>query len=337
MPMDYQDPVYGRVTIAEPVLLALMESDAIQRLKGVLQHGVTGLLGITKPVTRFEHSVGVMLLVRRLGAPLEEQIASLLHDVSHTAFSHVIDYVFNNHDAQSYHDEQKERYVAGSDLPALLRRYGYDWRRFLDENAYPLLEQPAPRLCADRLDYFFRDSLDLYLATPAAVAAALDRLVVREGRIMCADIAAARWLAETYLAADEASWANFREVGLYELAAQAIRHALASGILRQDDLWGEDRAIWARLQQTDDGELQRILALVSPATRFVWDDEQPTFRVSTKLRTIDPEVVLAGGQVAPLSALDADYARRRAAYLEQHSGSWPVRVVPAPGERSRIR
>lgn len=334
--MDYHDPVYGRVTITEPVLLALIESDAMQRLKGVLQHGITGLLGITRPVTRFEHSVGAMLLVRRLGAPLEEQIAALLHDVSHTAFSHVIDYVFHNHDAQSYHDEQKERYIAGTSLPALLRRYGYDWRLFLDENAYPLLEQPAPRLCADRLDYFFRDSLDLFLATPAAVAASLDDLLVHEGRIMCAGVSSARWLAETYLAADEASWANFREVGLYELMAQAIRHALAYGILEEDDLWGEDAATWATLQQAGDDELQRILALVSPATRFIWDEEQPTFRVSTKLRTIDPEVVLAGDWVAPLSALDAGYARRRAAYLEQNSGSWPMRVVPAPEGRSRI-
>ncbi len=34
-----------------------------------------------------------MMLVNRLGGSLEEQIAALLHDVSHTAFSHVIDYV----------------------------------------------------------------------------------------------------------------------------------------------------------------------------------------------------------------------------------------------------
>jgi HD superfamily phosphohydrolase len=334
--MRYDDPVYGAETITEPILLELMGSAAMQRLNGVLQHGITGLLGVTRAVTRFEHSVGVMLLVRRLGAPLEEQIAALLHDVSHTAFSHVIDYVFDNHDAQSYHDEEKENYVARTDIPALLRRHGYDWRLFLDESAYPLLEQPAPRLCADRLDYFFRDSLDLSLATPAAVAATLRRLIVHEGRIMCADVSSARWLAETYLAADQASWANFREVGLYELAAQAIRHALASGILAEDDIWDVDAAVWARLQRSGDGELQRLLALVSPATRFVFDEERPTFRVSTKLRTIDPEVVLGGGRVAALSALDESYGRRRHAYLERYGGSWPMRVVPAPSARSTI-
>ena len=58
--MRYDDPIYGPESISEPVLLDLLDSAALQRLHGVLQHGVTALLGVTKPVTRFEHSVGVM-------------------------------------------------------------------------------------------------------------------------------------------------------------------------------------------------------------------------------------------------------------------------------------
>jgi len=64
-----------------------------------------------------------MLLVRRLGASLDEQIAALLHDVSHTAFSHVIDFVFNDHNGQSYHEEKKEEFVASTDIPTILNKY----------------------------------------------------------------------------------------------------------------------------------------------------------------------------------------------------------------------
>jgi len=144
--MRYLDAIYGEVDIEEPVLFDLMQTQAMQRLRGVLQHGITALIGITRPVTRFDHSLGVMLLVRRLGGALEEQIAALLHDVSHTAFSHVIDYVVDGHDSQSYHEEWKESHLAASDVPHTLARYGYDWRDFLHEENYPLLEQPAPRL-----------------------------------------------------------------------------------------------------------------------------------------------------------------------------------------------
>ena len=85
--MPYTDPIYGTVDIPEPVLLDLMQTQAVHRLHGVLQHGVSALVGVTVPTSRFEHSMGVMLLVRRLGASLEEQIAALLHDVSHTALA----------------------------------------------------------------------------------------------------------------------------------------------------------------------------------------------------------------------------------------------------------
>lgn len=324
--MIYTDPLYGSFAINDPAVLALLESPAVQRLKGVLQHGVTALIEITRPTTRFEHSLGVMVLVGRLGGKRREQIAALLHDVSHTAFSHVIDYVFENHNGQNYHDEHKERFMAGTNLPDVLAQFGLDWRDFLEESHFPLLEQPAPRLCADRLDYFLRDSLDLGLATADQVAAALDRLIVFQGRIAVDDLEAARWLADTYMAADEASWANFREVGLYELAARAIRYALSAGILGEEDIWGTDREVWSKMQASADPKLPAMLAPVKASTHFVWDDERPDFRVSTKLRTLDPDV-FSGGGLRSLSELDPAFGRRREAYLARKAGKWPMRVL----------
>ena len=293
-----------------------------------MQHGISGLLGITSATTRFEHSLGTALLVRRLGATLEEQVAALLHDVSHTAFSHVIDFVFHDHNGQSFHDREKVRFVRTTSLPALLTHYGFAWEALLDETAYPLLEQPAPALCADRLDYFLRDGLDLGLATPADVSRVLEQLVVVAGRIGVADVGTARWLGETYMAADNASWSDFQEVGLYEVTAQALRQALACGALGEADLWGEDRPVFARLLSNPDPALQQLLRLVSPATRFVRDADHPTFTVHTKVRAIDPDV-LTNGRLQPLSSLDPAFAARRTAYLAGKKGPWPMRIIPA--------
>ncbi len=358
--MRYTDAIYGDVEIEEPVLIDLMQTQAMQRLRGILQHGITALIGITQPVTRFDHSLGVMLLVRRLHArastalhsaspsapplhssgqgvqstplgqqacgSLEEQIAALLHDVSHTAFSHVIDYAVDGHDRQSYHEEQKEPYLLASDVPAILARHGYDWRDFLHEEDYPLLEQPAPRLCADRLDYFLRDSRDLGLSTWEDIQHVLDHLVVREGRIGVDDIETAQWMAYTFIAADKASWANFREVGLYEVTARAIKTALRLGALTEEDFWGTDEQLWRKLHAIGDADAKQQLALISPATRFEWNEAHPTFRISTKLRTIDPDILL-DGRFQPLSTLDTDFARYRADYLNRNQGQWPMRVV----------
>jgi HD superfamily phosphohydrolase len=324
--MEYEDAVYGPVEITEPVLLDLMETAAVRRLQGIMQHGITALIGITEPITRFDHSVGAMLLVRRLGGSIAEQIAALLHDVSHTAFSHVIDHVFDGADSQGYHDEMKASYVAGTELPDVLARFGFTWTDFLDEAQYPLLEQPLPRLCADRIDYCLRDSRGLGIAESDDIVRVLDHLVVHNGRLAMDDLQTAQWLAYTFIQADDLSWANFREVGLYELAAHAIRRGLQVGAITEDDFWLTDEPVWARLHAGQDDELQALLKLVSPKTQFAWDETEATFHVSTKLRAIDPDVVV-GGELRPLSTLDPDFAQHRHDYLTRKRGQWPIRVV----------
>jgi hypothetical protein len=322
----YTDAVYGNIQITEPVLLDLMASNAMQRLQGVMQHGISALIGITEPITRFDHCMGAMLLVKKLDGSLPEQIAALLHDVSHTAFSHVIDYVVDGHDSQSYHDEQKESFLIHTDIPEILKRHGYDWRHFLHEEDYPLLEQPAPRLCADRIDYFLRDAQGLGLATAVHIQNVLNHLIVAEGRMATDNIETARWLGKTFMAADDASWANFREVGLYEVTAQAIRRGLLIGTITEADFWTTDEPFWQKLHATSDTELQRLLALISPETQFAWDAENPTFWVSTKLRAIDPDVA-ENGRLLPLSVLDSHFAAQRAEYLTSKQGKWPMRIL----------
>lgn len=326
MQSAYRDSIYGEVRIDDPLLRELMGSQALQRLRGVLQHGVTALIGVTDGFSRYEHSVGAMLLVRRLGAGREEQIAALLHDVSHTAFSHVIDYVFGQHDGQTYHEEQKEAYVAGSDIPSILERHGYDWRDFLDEGRFALLEQDAPALCADRVDYFLRDLNFLGLADVDRIEPVLAALVAHDGRMVVTDLDVARWLAYTFIEADRASWSHPREVGLYQLTADAIRIARDQGELDSNDLWLTDRALWEKLRHSRSDQVRRAVQRVSPATRFVFDHEAADFQVAPKVRSIDPDVLLSG-RLAPLSSLDRSFARFRDDYLASKRGSWPMRVA----------
>lgn len=328
--MRYDDTIYGAVEITEPVLLDLLKSGAMQRLTGISQHGVTALLGITPAFSRFDHSVGAMLLVRHLGASLEEQVAALLHDVSHTAFSHVIDFVFNDHSGQSYHEEKKEEFIAGSDLPAILNRHDMNWREFLDEEQFALLEQASPALCADRLDYFLRDLEFLGLANPKEISLVVKSLVVKDGKIAVNNPDAARWIAYTFIETDRASWSSFREVGLYQLTAEAIKAATQFGFICEADLWGTDKTLWDKLCAADHPGVRGLMNLITPGTRFTWDEVRPAFRVATKLRSIDPPVA-NGNVVTPLSELDPVFGRYRKEYLAGKQGHWPMGIVSAPG------
>ena len=63
-----------------------------------------------------------MLLIKKMGGSIEEQIAGLLHDVSHTAFSHVVDFVLD-HPEENYHELIFNEVVRSSPIPQILEKY----------------------------------------------------------------------------------------------------------------------------------------------------------------------------------------------------------------------
>src|SRR6516165_8539162 len=121
--MRWDDRVYGAASIDDPNVLALIAGPTFQRLKGIRQAGPSALAFPFKTVTRYEHSLGVFLLLRRLGADRREQVAGLLHDVSHTAFSHAVDFVFSSEE-QNHHEELKPEFLHRPDLAAAIRSLG---------------------------------------------------------------------------------------------------------------------------------------------------------------------------------------------------------------------
>ncbi|MBN2002770.1 MAG: HD domain-containing protein [Anaerolineae bacterium] len=328
MTLSIYDPVYGDVTFTEPLLVDLYHSRAVQRLAHIYQGGITAFIKPERRTTRLEHSLGVAALLRRLGAGVLEQASGLLHDVPHTAFSHVIDFVFPN-DEHTYHEQQRESVLSGSDLPGILTRYGLDWRYVTEAENFSLLEQPLPHLCADRLDYFLRDGVvDWKLVSPAEAQDLLDHLKVFEGAIVVDDVDIARWLAETFIKLDDLCWCGLQEVGWYAVAARALRAALTGGVITEQDFAGADEALFARLHAAEDSEVQHWLALLRPDVNFarVTDPASADLTVLPKVRAIDP-AVLVGGHAVQLSRLDPAFARRRTAYVAGKQGEWALRIL----------
>jgi len=63
--MRYTDSVYGKIEIEEPVLLELINSPAVQRLKDIDQAGYFTAYFPNTSRSRFEHSLGVCLLLKK--------------------------------------------------------------------------------------------------------------------------------------------------------------------------------------------------------------------------------------------------------------------------------
>ena len=158
--MLYLDKVYGETEITEPVILDLIHSCTIERLKGIDQAGYFEPYFPNTKHNRFEHSLGVYILLKNFGASLEEQISGLIHDVSHSAFSHVTDGVLKNSSSEKedHQDNIFEQFVKNSEIPKILVKYNIDVNYILNDDNFLLKEQKLPELCADRIDYILRDA-----------------------------------------------------------------------------------------------------------------------------------------------------------------------------------
>ena len=323
------DCLYGTVIITEPVILSLIQDASFQRLLGIHQHGITPIIKVTKvnpSVSRFEHSIGAMLLVRHL-APndLAQQVAALLHDISHTVLSHVADYVFG----YVIHEVEKEQYVKTTAIPEILARFGFDWKHIASEEhgTWTLLEQPSPLLCADRLDYGLRDMVAFGVVPSQNAKAIVDQLVVHEGRIMCTDVSLAAELARGYLSCDVLAWANPHHSALYRLAGDAIRLALVHKVIKKEELWiGTDAAFWDKILKCGIPEIEEKTKYVNEYTKYEMvssaTDGNLVLQLSLKLRTIDPEILISEDEkiaVRRLTEIDSEFAKERQDYINNMS------------------
>lgn len=297
--MNITDRIYGDATITEPVLLELMQSAAVERLKYINQAGASQYVLPDKTVSRYEHSAGVMLLLKRLGASLEEQIAGLLHDVSHTAFSHVADFVYRSA-GHVFHETIFDRVIRTSTIPQILARHNIRLAQVLDVHRFMLLERDIPDLCADRVDYFLRDMAATY-NLPDVIQKHLQALTVVDHQIMLSDPRQAHAFARDYLMLDRTRWSAPMEVAAFQILADAITIALELGILTEEDWLGTDEAMFTKLQNANHEAINVKLALLNPSLRIKDDSQDYDFHSRNKVRFIDPLFIDTAGQLMRVS------------------------------------
>ncbi|KAJ3390368.1 hypothetical protein HDU92_000523 [Lobulomyces angularis] len=308
------DCIYGEFLITEPILIRLITSKTCIRLKGVYQHGISGFLSFTPPVTRFDHSLGAMLLVRLLHGSLEEQIAALLHDISHTAFSHVSDHLFPSE--ISYHERMKETYVFSTSLPEILEEFNFDTHRIIEETNFGLLERPSPHLCADRTDYGLRDCYAFGYLSIDDIRYIINNLAVKDNYIVCLKEDVAILFGKYYAKADENVWSNPFFQGLYEVTSTVIKEALKLNIVEEKDLFLEDQQFWEKIKTCSDQKLKSLIDLVENFKNVSVDSENFDFKVPFKVRTIDPDVLVEDKMVS-LSQINNDYRLMMEVYRKE--------------------
>ncbi|KAE8378570.1 phosphoribosylamidoimidazole-succinocarboxamidesynthase [Aspergillus bertholletiae] len=325
-----QDKIYGEHVISEPVLVELLRCPALLRLAGIGLHGQTDLLGISRTVTRLEHSVGASLLVRKVGGSIGEQVAGLLHDISHTVLSHDVDGALSK-PGESYHEVQKSRYIMTTELPQILTRHGFTDLKPFDEELYPLVEMPAPHLCADRLDYSLRDTVvygklaiedarrlyDSLTAFPNASAP--HRLLVFQ------EIDLALAYARAYAECDRDVWCNPAHAVMSKKIGRLIGDLVQRGALKEEVLWSlSDREFWDLLKSKVDAEGLEVIKHIESGPHA---EDSLRLPRGTKIRTIDPDMLLPDAeQPSPLSSVKPGWAEERQEYIKSRQALRTTRL-----------
>jgi HD superfamily phosphohydrolase len=185
-PKVFRDPIHNLIafedTPCDRLLLDLVNSREVQRLRRIKQLGVTELVFPGANHSRFAHSLGVLHTARRFldqlqhveGRPFPPEqrafilAAALLHDVGHGPFSHVFEQVTGQR-----HEAFTRAVIRGEGTEVHRRLVAFDpgmpeWLAgFFDEDADAETSGDLPaylgqvvsgQLDADRCDYLLRDS-----------------------------------------------------------------------------------------------------------------------------------------------------------------------------------
>ncbi|MBB5174129.1 HD domain-containing protein [Texcoconibacillus texcoconensis] len=168
----FKDPVHRYIHVRDELIWALVGTREFQRLRRIRQLGTTYLTFHGAEHTRFNHSLGVYEIMRRMLDNFEESdtwdarerliclASALLHDVGHGPFSHSFEKVFHmDHEAWTRQiilgDTEIHRVLAGVD-----DQFAQDVADVIDKT-YPnklVVSLISSQIDADRMDYLQRDA-----------------------------------------------------------------------------------------------------------------------------------------------------------------------------------
>jgi HD superfamily phosphohydrolase len=323
------DTFYGPIEVEEPVLLDLIKSPALQRLKHIHQYGIAYYTTHSEEYNRFDHSIGVFTILRLKGASLKEQISGILHDVSHTIFSHVGDWVFGTeYQEKDYQTLIHPIYLTTSGIEEILNKYGYSVQEIHPKRKeFTMLEQPLPNLCADRIDYNIQGAYFQGFLTKKESLALFEDLQFVNGQWIGSRKDLLAKLTRFSLFMTQDCWGSAINYATSRWLADAIIKGLETGLISWNEFhFGIDQDVWEKLKKSSDPFIQKQMSkLDHPKDYFcLVDPSEADILVKFKCRGINPWVMHEGNEVR-LFSLDPYLMQEFETVKENAARGWPFK------------
>ena len=284
-------------------MIDLLNCKSVQRLKGISQFGLPQEYYHLPIFSRYEHSLGVLSLLIKLNAELKEQIAGLLHDVSHTAFSHTIDWVFGDPTKEDFQDKLHENIIEKSEIKDILIKYGYDYKEISSVKNFSLLERESPSLCADRIDYTLRETalrIDLEKAKFC-----FNSLIKHNNCFAFKSIDAAKIFSDMYVKFQQEHWGGNEAKARYHILAEILKIGIQKKFIYFQDFKKTDDFVINLLKNRKDEDILYGLELLKNGF-LIKASEDGNVELKSKFRYIDPEILIEN-QIKKLSEISNEY------------------------------
>lgn len=310
--MIFTDIIWGKVKIIDPLVLEIINTPEMQRLKDINQAGYPLPFLKNAHFARFEHCLGVYLLLTKYHASQEECLAGLIHDVSHGVFSHALDYVLTigSEKEQSHQDNVHPEYVKKSSINTVLKKAGLNVEYLLDDRHFPLKETKLPDLCADRIDYGLREGIVYKILTPANVKNILKNLVVIDDKWIFSDFETAAFFAKSFLELNNKYWASLSSASMFRTTGDYLKYSLKKKYISEDDLYTTDNNVLNKIEpfQVKDKELTKLWQQMNNKVKISNNSKDFTSKVHTKSRVVNP-LCLNNGKIIRVSEIDKHWQK----------------------------
>ena len=310
--MIIQDKQYGEINITEPVIQDLINSPSLQRLKQIDQAGFFEPYFPGTAHSRLEHSIGCYHLLKKFGASLEEQICGLLHDVSHSAFSHCIDYVLDE-GSETHHDHQDNiflDFVRTTEIPSILEKYELNVEYIINEHNFPLQERDLPEICADRLDYSFRSAIAYAKIDKKLIDRMISNLRAQDNQWFFNDYKIGREYAELFRSLNNTYWSNIETAVMFRTVGDYLKYALNKNYISKDALYTTDKEVINRINKNlhIDLHLTKLWERMNSGKDYENNPDKYDAKVSCKSRLVNP-LVLDGRKLVRVSDIDPGWGK----------------------------
>ncbi|MDQ5890749.1 MAG: uncharacterized protein QG604_623 [Candidatus Dependentiae bacterium] len=328
------DSLFGPLHITEPLLIELITHPILERMRDVDQHGPATHFGAWPTFSRYDHSIGVFALLHLHNRPLIEQVAGLLHDASHTAFSHTADHLFKTGNEHAYQDSIHNWYLTKMGLDKLLARYGLTIEEINpDRPEFTALEQKSPKLCADRIHYNFHAGLVHGLITQEELHDMAKSLHFENDAWFFSNQEHGRKLADISLYYTEHCLACAANLVWHCWLCKALEQAAKLKLITLEEIhFGTDSGILKKLANSSDPLIIEMLKRChNPHKHYCTVDTETDADLVDipKLRAIDPLIKIDGDLFGtPLTLCDDEYRKNMNALRQHLNNGIKVRFAP---------